>query len=90
MTIVLLPDRRQILDQSSSFSLQENLAAIVRRARLDVFDPRDAFLAHADKRAMYLPDWHYSPVGDRILLDALLAHLKKPDVATAMRVPASQ
>lgn len=89
VTIVVLPDRRQILDQSS-FSLQEKLATIVRRARLDVFDPRDAFLAHADKRAMYLPDWHYSPVGDRILLDALLAHLKKVDVATATRAPASQ
>ena len=89
VTIVVLPDRRQILDQSS-FSLQEKLTASVRRARLDVFDPRDVFLAHADKRAMYLPDWHYSPVGDRILLDALLAHLKKPDVATAARRPASQ
>jgi hypothetical protein len=80
VTIILLPDRRQIFDRSS-FALQNQLASAVRRAGLDAFDPRDVFLAHDDKRSMYLPDWHYSPVGDRMLLDALLGHLKKVDSA---------
>lgn len=80
VTVVLLPDRRQILGDSS-FALQNRLAELVRAAGLDAFDPAAAFLAAPDKRALYLPDWHYTGVGDKVLLDRLLAHLHDARVA---------
>lgn len=83
-TIVLLPDRRQILGRSD-FTLQNKLIELAKGAGLDVFDPRNALLAYGDKRAMYVPDWHYSPLGDRLLLDALSAHLKQPIQAAPRR-----
>jgi hypothetical protein len=76
VTLVILPERRQILGKSS-FAMQETLTKLAREAGLDAFDPREAFLGYPDKRSMYLPDWHYSLVGDDILLDALQAHLQK-------------
>jgi hypothetical protein len=75
-TIILLPDRRQILN-TSDFVLQAKISELVKAAGLDVLDPRDAFLAYPDKRAMYVPDWHYSAIGDQVLLGALAAHLKQ-------------
>jgi hypothetical protein len=78
ITVVILPERRQILGKSSC-GLQSALAPLVKEAGLDAFDPKEAFLAYPEKMKMYLPDWHYSPVGDDILLDALLAHLKHPN-----------
>ena len=76
-TVILLPDRRQILGRSD-FVLQTKISKLVTAAGLDVFDPRDAFLGHPDRRAIYIPDWHYSPIGDRVLLAALSRHLKQP------------
>ena len=81
VTIVILPDRRQILGKSA-YAMQATLIGLAKSAGLDAFDPHEAFLAFPDKRSMYLPDWHYSPVGDDILLNALQAHLK----ATALGV----
>jgi hypothetical protein len=75
-TIVLLPDRRQILG-SSNFELQDKMSALARRAGLDVFSPRAAFLSYPDKRALYLPDWHYTPLGQGLLFDGLMAHLRQ-------------
>jgi len=82
VTVVVLPERRQILG-TSNYALQSTLLELAKTAGVDAFDPRAAFLAYSDKRAMYIPDWHYSPVGDGILLDALLAHLKQntPSIA---------
>ncbi len=85
VTIVILPERRQILG-SSTYALQAALAPLARDAGLDAFDPHEAFLAHSDKRSMYLPDWHYSPIGDDILLDALEAHLKDPKTGSTGRL----
>jgi hypothetical protein len=75
-TIVLLPDRRQILG-SSNFELQDKMSALARKAGLDVFNPRAAFLSYPDKRALYLPDWHYTPLGQGLLFDGLMAHLRQ-------------
>lgn len=87
VTVVLLPDRRQILG-SSTFSLQRQLAALAKAAGLDAFDPSEAFLAAPDKRALYQPDWHYNENGDAILLDRLLAHLLKASGKVSRAGPA--
>jgi hypothetical protein len=75
-TIVILPDRRQVLG-SSNFELQKKMSALVRKAGLDFFDPQAAFLSHPDKRALYLPDWHYTSLGQGLLFDALMVHLRQ-------------
>ena len=75
-TIVLLPDRRQVLG-SSKFELQNKISALARKAGLDVFDPQAVFLDYPDKRAMYLPDWHYTSLGQGLLFDGLMAHLRQ-------------
>jgi hypothetical protein len=82
----LLPERRQIFE-GSSYALQATMSSLVNSAGLDSFDPRETFLSYSDKRAMYLPDWHYSPIGDDLLLDALLAHLKHSGPTAARRRP---
>jgi hypothetical protein len=87
VTIVTLPDRRQILGESS-FALQEQLSALIKSARLDKFDPSEDFLAYSDKRAIFLPDWHYTPIGDKLLLDALLKNLARPESVAAEGGPA--
>jgi hypothetical protein len=74
VTVVTLPDRRQIL-ADSSFALQKRLSPLIKAAGLDRFDPSEVFLAHPDKRSIFLPDWHYTPVGDDLLLNAMLKHL---------------
>jgi hypothetical protein len=82
VTVVTLPDRRQILGESS-FALQEQLSALIKSARLDKFDPSEVFLAYSDKRAIFLPDWHYTPIGSKLLLEALLKHLARPESVAA-------
>jgi hypothetical protein len=59
----------------SSFALQKRLSPLIKAAGLDRFDPSEVFLAHPDKRSIFLPDWHYTPVGDDLLLNAMLKHL---------------
>jgi hypothetical protein len=82
ITIVLLPDRRQILSQSN-FVLQKTAIALIKDAGLDPFDSSEAFLRQPDRRALYIPDWHYTPLGNRILLEALRAHVENSAVAKA-------
>ena len=76
VTIVLLPDRRQILG-NSNFELQKKISGLARKAGLDVLDPRAVFLDYPDKRAMYLPDWHYTSLGQGLLFEGLMAHLRR-------------
>jgi hypothetical protein len=86
VTVLLLPERRQIFG-GSSYALQATMSSLVNSAGLDSFAPRETFLSYPDKRAIYLPDWHYSPIGDDLLLDALMAHLKHPGPTAARRSP---
>lgn len=77
-TIVLIPNFEQIT-RGAAFALQDQLADIARANGLDVCDTRSAFLGHpADRRAeLFIPDKHFSPLGNRLLLESLLAHLRK-------------
>lgn len=76
ITIALLPDREQIFGKAG-YRLQDALGEIAQSARLDVFDARSAFDGIADHGSVFLPDWHFNPHGNQILLQALLDHLAK-------------
>lgn len=76
MTVVLLPNREQILSRTD-FHLQDALTGLARSARLDVFDARHAFDGVADRNSVFLPDWHFNPHGNQILLRAILDHLAR-------------
>jgi hypothetical protein len=74
VTVVLIPAYHQIA-QGKSFNFQDTLSPMLRELGLDVCDPRDRFLACPDKKRLFIPDRHFSDVGNEILLDELLAHL---------------
>ena len=43
--------------------------------------------ASPDKPALFVPDKHFSPVGNRVLLAELVDHLHALGVATDVRLP---
>jgi hypothetical protein len=80
VTLVLVPNREQILG-SGGFALQDALADIGGSLRMDVFDARAVFAEPAARRDLFLPDWHFSPEGNRRLVAAILDHLRATGAA---------
>jgi hypothetical protein len=70
MTVILLPDRRQVL-YGSNYALQVTLQRLAREAGVDIFDAAPVLNAQQDKMALYIPDWHYTALGNRLILEAL-------------------
>lgn len=81
-TVILLPDYMQML-HGEGFAFQDAVAPVLRGHGYDVFDAREAFQRHPDKPALFIPDKHYSPLGNRLLLAALVEHLRATDPASA-------
>jgi hypothetical protein len=79
VTVIVMPDRRQILFQKSAFAMQRTLMELCKQAGIDGFEPSAEFLSYSDRRALFLPDWHHTPLGNGIIMDALLAHFKKSE-----------
>jgi hypothetical protein len=77
VTVLLIPAWHQVL-QGASFGFQDTLAGMLRQQGYDVFDPRDAFCRHPDRPGLFLPDKHFTPVGNRLLLAGLLDHVRAP------------
>jgi hypothetical protein len=75
-TVVIFPDRHQILTEGSRFAMQQTLVALCREAGLDVYDPSPLLLSYPDKKALYLPDWHYTDLGNKMIFADFLAHLE--------------
>jgi len=73
VTVLLIPDREQIHGQSR-FPVQDAVAGMCRDEGIDCFDARQIFLDAGDKPSLFLPDWHFTPRGNRMLLAGLLAH----------------
>jgi hypothetical protein len=63
--------------------VQDALAEDARAAGFDVCDVRAPFLAWPDKPALFIPDKHFSATGNRLLLAAILDHLKATDPRAA-------
>jgi hypothetical protein len=75
VTVLFIPTYEQIA-RRAPFAFQDELAALCRGLDLDVCDPRGALLAYPDVPALFLPDRHFTPAGNRVLLDELLGHLR--------------
>lgn len=75
VTLVLIPNREQIFGRGG-FAIQDELIRLGARAGLDVYDARAVFQGEADKRSLFVPDWHFSPRGNQLLLSGVLAHLR--------------
>ena len=66
--------------------MQDTLAEDARAVGFDVCDTRAAFLAWPNKPELFIPDKHFSATGNRVLLAAILDHLKAPDLPTPAEV----
>ena len=75
--MVIFPDRRQILSNNPKFTMQKTIIELGTEAGLDVFDPSPLLLRYPDKKALYVPDWHYTELGNRMILADLLKHLEQ-------------
>jgi len=89
ITLLLIPNREQILGKGA-FALQNTLARVGNEAGLDVFDARDVFREQTDKRGLFLPDWHFSALGNRLLFAGLLAHLRWVGAGAPMIRPGAE
>jgi hypothetical protein len=85
VTVILIPNYEQIV-KGASFGLQDQLAELFTSTGLDVCDTRNAFVNDTDKATLFIPDKHFSPRGNHLLLRAVLDHLdRKPRTEEARR-----
>ena len=78
VTVVALPNREQVFGRSG-FGFQDALKAMTARLGLDFYDARDILAGAADRRALFLPDWHFSERGNALVMEGLLEHLRAAD-----------
>jgi hypothetical protein len=74
VTAILIPDYYQVRS-GASCGFQDTLGEMMRGQGYDVLDPRDAFRRQPDLAGLFLPDKHFSPRGNQVLLAELLEHL---------------
>lgn len=82
VSVVLLPNYEQVC-RGAGFAIQDALAADARAAGFDVCDARGPFLAWPNKAELFIPDKHFSPVGNRLLLGAVVRHARAADPRAA-------
>lgn len=73
ITVLLIPTWHQLC-VGESWEFQDRLAPQFRALGLDVLDVREPFLVYPNKADLFIPDKHFSEVGNRVLLDALVGH----------------
>jgi hypothetical protein len=73
VTVLLIPEFYQVV-RGQGFGFQDDLGKLLREQGFDVIDPRQVFLEHPHPRDLYVPDYHLSPEGNRLLLNALFSH----------------
>ncbi len=76
VTVLLIPNREQIAGKSK-FAFQDSMIAMCREQGLACFDARNVFAGVQEKQTIFLPDWHFTPRGNELLLAALLEHFKE-------------
>lgn len=77
VTVVMLPDRRQVLFDGSNYRLQTVMRSLAENAGLDYYDPVQLLRAQPDRAALYVPDWHYTDMGYKLVLEGLKQHIEK-------------
>lgn len=87
VTVVLIPNHEQIMGKASC-AWQQALKAAFEQRGLDVCDTTPAFLQQPE-RDLFIPDKHFNERGNRILLQAVLAHIgwKSTSGSPLARVP---
>ena len=73
VTVLLLPNREQVFGKAG-YTVQDFMCERCRLEHLDCFDARDLFVEEKDKLSLFLPDWHFTDKGNRIVLEALRSH----------------
>ena len=63
--------------QGNTFGFQDTLTPLFRGLGLDVCDVRGPLLAYGDKKALFIPDKHFSKQGNQLLLAEILRHLRE-------------
>jgi hypothetical protein len=78
VTLLLIPAFHQVRE-GAPCGFQDTLTPVLREQGYDVFDPRDAFRRQPDHDGLFIPDKHFSPRGNELLLAELLRHLHDPE-----------
>jgi hypothetical protein len=79
ITVAVLPDRRQVLFDTSNYVMQNAFRAIGKETGVDIYDPVELLRAQPNRRALFLPDWHYTDEGYELVARDLAAHLLRLD-----------
>jgi len=76
VTVILLPNYEHIIKKDRR-GFQAQLTPIFEGFGFDVCDPSDVLLAVPDdrKKELFLPDKHFTPFGNELLLRRLIQHL---------------
>ncbi len=75
VTFLLIPTYEQVMS-GAPCGFQDDLVPLLRGQGHDVLDLRDAFRDQPDRAALFLPDKHFTPRGNEVLLAALLRHVR--------------
>jgi len=89
VTVVIFPDRHQILSGGSKFNMQKMIVELCQEAGLDVYDPSPLLLGYPDKKALYIPDWHYTASGNKMIFADFLNHLDQIESKKTTRLGTS-
>jgi hypothetical protein len=86
VTVLLIPNYEQIT-RGAGFAFQDDAADLARAAGFDVCDVRDPFRDFPDKPALFIPDKHFSEVGNRLLLGELIRHWHATGAESDVAIP---
>lgn len=86
VTVLLIPNHEQVT-KGAGFAFQDELIRIAIKNGLDLIDVRDAFRNYNDRPALFIPDKHFTDLGNRILLAELVKHLHALGEAKDVKLP---
>lgn len=86
VTVLLIPNHEQIT-KGAGYAFQDELTRIAKEKGLDVLDVRDAFRNYPDKPALFIPDKHFTDLGNQILLGEFVKHLHALGEAKDVQLP---
>ena len=75
ITVAVLPERRQVLNDNSNYAMQNAFRAIGKETGIDIYDPVQLLRSQSDRRAIFLPDWHYTDAGYELVARDLATKL---------------
>lgn len=88
VTVVLIPNYEQVVELTGC-AFQDAVAPALRELGYDVCDVRRVFRGYPaeGKAGLFIPDKHFSPTGNRLLLATVIGHLKTADPAADLPDP---